>query len=445
MDQKSGSGAAGNGTSSYADSLTCAGPEERERRCRQRDFKLRRLPHMDQKSGSGAAGNGTSSYADSLTWTSGSKWRWRRRQGRSTRTPSRAGDDVSGAERGEAERGEFDFPLPSRPLLQLWREEEQPAQAPGMSHANGPHLIVLPNPARVPRPSPHDRLLPPLAIARLHLVPPLLFPNGPLLPLSPYSPFSLSPPLPLFLSPPPPPPFPPHPPPSHGAVRAVPRNGEALGAAEQGAPRALGAHARAAATSAATTCHVACSAPRVRVLCHIGADGAEEAGGGASVLMGRFVPWVREEYLWRTLLPAWEGRGGASSGEGEGDARSLRGLFQGHEYREEYQELMQAASSGKIPSLLTSSHAPLPSTLHHISSAPRYIPCQSPFAFPHHLFPSYSSAAYRHPTAPLSTTPSLQSLCIFFSHLSLVRSLPKLVHAVPGAFSQGLGVWGGGA
>ncbi|CAI5476359.1 unnamed protein product [Closterium sp. Yama58-4] len=107
QDQASGSGAGGNGTSSYADSLTWTreagaalaatglqatptpshGPGERERRWRQRDFKLRRLPHMDQASGSGgtssyaelpymdqasgsgAGGNGTSSYADSLTWT----------------------------------------------------------------------------------------------------------------------------------------------------------------------------------------------------------------------------------------------------------------------------------------------------------------------------------------------------------------------------------------
>ncbi|CAI5476353.1 unnamed protein product [Closterium sp. Yama58-4] len=89
MDQASRSGAGGNGTSSYADSLTWTrragaalaatglqatptpshGPGERERRWRQRDFKLCRIPRMDQASGRGAGGNGTSSYADSLTWT----------------------------------------------------------------------------------------------------------------------------------------------------------------------------------------------------------------------------------------------------------------------------------------------------------------------------------------------------------------------------------------
>ncbi|CAI7808299.1 unnamed protein product [Closterium sp. NIES-53] len=139
-----------------------------------------------------------------------------------------------------------------------------------MAIRTSPRAIQLPNPTRVPRPSPHDRLLPPLAIARLHLFPHSYsptppyspFPPLPILPLSPYSPFPLSPSSPLSLFPfPPPPPFPPHPPPSYGAIRAVPRNvplpckRESLGAAEQGAPppggshgsRApLGAHARVA-------------------------------------------------------------------------------------------------------------------------------------------------------------------------------------------------------
>ncbi|CAI5960311.1 unnamed protein product [Closterium sp. NIES-65] len=95
-----------------------------------------------------------------------------------------------------------------------------------------------------------------------------------------------------------------------------------------------------------------------------------------------------------------------------------------------------------IRSLLTSSHTPLPSSLHRIVSAPRVIPCHSPLAFP----PSYRFAAYRHPTAPLSTPPSLQSLCIFSSHASLWSvPFPSSFMLCQETFSHRLGVWGGGA
>ncbi|CAI5497164.1 unnamed protein product [Closterium sp. Naga37s-1] len=291
----SGSGAAGNGTSSYADSLTCAGPgERRERRCRQRDFKLRRLPHMRRtrgaagaalpatdfklrrlphmgSGGSGAAGNGTSSCADSLACLAGA----------------------------------------------------------GATSASARHQ------SRACAWFPHSYS-----------------------PTAPYSPFPLSPspPLPLFPSSPSPhlPPFPRiRPPVTAPSARYLARClclamgnlWEQLSKARLHLAEAMALWGRA--TGGARSCcsrigsnnlppGMLCS--RVRGLCHIGADGAEEAGGGASVLMGRFVPWVREEYLWRTVLPAWEGRGGASSGEGEVDA-GKRGEGHGHEYR----ELMQAA------------------------------------------------------------------------------------------------------
>ncbi|GJP36704.1 hypothetical protein CLOM_g21180 [Closterium sp. NIES-68] len=35
-------------------------------------------------------------------------------------------------------------------------------------------------------------------------------------------------------------------------------------------------------------------------------------------LIGRFVPWVTEEYLWGAVVPAWEGRGGVGQGGGRG-------------------------------------------------------------------------------------------------------------------------------
>ncbi|CAI7865259.1 unnamed protein product [Closterium sp. NIES-53] len=125
---------------------------------------------------------------------------------------------------------------------------------------------------------------------------------------------------------------------SHGAIRALPRNvplpreRESLGAAEQGAPPPGGA------VALARSC---CSRiggnnlprgmlPACAYFDMVGADGAVCAVGARGV----------------SLVPAWEGRGGASSGE-----RGTLALFQGHEYREEYQESscrqQGNASSGK--------------------------------------------------------------------------------------------------
>ncbi|CAI5960318.1 unnamed protein product [Closterium sp. NIES-65] len=313
----------------------------------------------------------------------------------------------------------------------------------------------------------------PTPIPRRPPTPPL-----PLLPLSPYSLFSLSPSSPLPLLPTSPLSS------ASGPQRASTRRKPWVSRATGGAR--LYYHVSAAATSAATTCHVACSSPRVRILCHIGADGAEEAGGGASVLMGQFVRWVREEYLWRTVLPAWKGRGGASSGEGEGDA-GKRGEGHGHEYQESSCRQQGNASSGRSKHpyqlLLPSPSAKTPEALHGAHSNERLgnnmvnsndtclvspllahiVPCSSSLHASSHFicpschpmpvspclssspFPLISLCGVLTPTAPLSTPPSLQSLCIFSSHASLVRSLPNLVHAVPGTFSLRLGVWGGGA
>ncbi|CAI5515513.1 unnamed protein product [Closterium sp. Naga37s-1] len=188
-----------------------------------------------------------------------------------------------------------------------------------------------------PRPSPH-RLRPPLAHARLHMVPPLLFPNDPLLPPS------SSPPLP-----------PPPPPPSHGALGTLPRRRVSPGAAQQSAPPP-GSPTSPFPSPPPLPPHVSphlppATAPSARYLAvgnlweqlskarlHLAEAMALARHWGRTlvlprvrtsrigatwhaprvfdpVLMGRFVPCVREEYLWRTVVPAWEGRGGASSGE----------------------------------------------------------------------------------------------------------------------------------
>ncbi|CAI5986614.1 unnamed protein product [Closterium sp. NIES-64] len=140
--------------------------------------------------------------------------------------------------------------------------------------------IQLSRPSPPPSPSRH---------ARLHLIPPF----------TPAPPFSPSSPLPLLL--------PPRPPPSRGSMRAPRRHprrhprgrGESLGAAEQGAPPPGGSHGSSAPLGRTLVLPRVCSS-------RIGGNNPPRGMLPAcayfdSVLMGRFVPWVREEYLWRTV------------------------------------------------------------------------------------------------------------------------------------------------
>ncbi|CAI7883715.1 unnamed protein product [Closterium sp. NIES-54] len=197
---------------------------------------------------------------------------------------------------------------------------------------------------------------------------------------------------------------------SHGAIRALPRNvplpreRESLGAAEQGAPPPGGA------VALARSC---CSRiggnnlprgmlPACAYFDMVGADGAVCAVGARGV----------------SLVPAWEGRGGASSGE-----RGTLALFQGHEYREEYQESscrqQGNASSGK------SKH---PSQLLLRSPSGFFLGalcfCFSPNSLSHPaVFLCYlASTVVRVPrphSTPLHPSVSPVSLRILFSFLSL--------------------------
>ncbi|CAI7749620.1 unnamed protein product [Closterium sp. NIES-53] len=199
-------------------------------------------------------------------------------------------------------------------------------------------LTRYPAPSSLPHP-----LLPPLEHARLHLIPPC----------TPAPPFSPSSPLPLLL--------PPRPPPSRGAIRAVPRNSAEKNApppshpcspvfslpplpphVSSPPPAATAPSARYLAEGnlweqlSKARLHLAEAMalarhwgrtlvlPRVRSS-PIGGNNPPRGMLPAcayfdTVLMGRFVPWVREEYLWRTVVPAWEARGGAGAEEAEGDA-----------------------------------------------------------------------------------------------------------------------------
>ncbi|CAI5990425.1 unnamed protein product [Closterium sp. NIES-64] len=303
---------------------------------------------------------------------------------------------------------------------------------PPLSFPPFPGTIVMGIPSRVPRPSPHDRLLPPLAIARLHLVPPLLFPNGPLLSLSPSPP---SPPLPLLPFPPlplfpsSPLPLPPTSPLSpasapqplrhpHGTSPTSPlylatclclamgNLWEQLSKARLhlAEAMALARHwGRTLVLPRVCSSHIGGNnlprgmIPACAYFDMVGADGAVCAVGARGV----------------SLVPAWEGRGGASSGE-----REMLAHFQGHD-----NERLGSNMDGDLHNLHGDEALQL---LHLHLTLLQTLPSQSPLS----------------PLAP-SHVPSL---CIFSSHASLWSvPFPSSFMLCQETFSHRLGVWGGGA